>query len=359
MTPFIHQSHDKFSSETVTTTDWSGNKDCSVRLRHFSSSKRDIIFLDLDFHQLNGTQPMLHQGKLFVLLNGSKRYTLTPNVRKPSTYEVRESRSWYDGREEEYVYWDEHMYYEITEDMLREMASAISIEMKVTGASVSKVIEGDEVRLSFIIMAKALYNAIFDNSSYNEELKKEKKRIKEAQIEATVQELAEEGESSLDEVLDDIDDEIYDDEDKEIVLEAKKRLKTDERTLIRREWEELKMKCKKHNDSMGAFVGRGVYWDSTPEKLISSFGDKKITLYKHLNYSIPLFELLLEHMHEYNKAHPKNKIEVDDGAASEKMVGKFINVLKQSKEKIYLGVVIRRILMLLLVFGIVIMIIAL
>ena len=351
MTPFIHQSHDKFSSETVTTTDWSGNKDCSVRLRHFSSSKRDIIFLDLDFHQLNGTQPMLDQGKLFVLLNGSKRYTLTPNVSKPSTYEVRESRSWYDGREEEYVYWDEHMYYEITEDMLREMASAISIEMKVTGASVSKVIEGDEVRLSFIIMAKALYNAIFDNSSYNEELKKEKKRIKEAQIEATVQELAEEGESSLDEVLDDIDSEIYDDEDKEIVLEAKKRLKTDERTLIRREWEEIQDKIRKKHEFY--FDPEDFEKKKSRDERCEKVGYER--MYDMLNDIIPLLETFIQHIKDYNSTHP-NKIKIDDYfdeayfCKIQRTLKKYADKIEPEVEKIRMKRRIKRIIIISIIF---------
>lgn len=353
MTPFIHQSHDKFSSETVTSTDWSGNKDCSVRLRHFSSSKRDIIFLDLDFHQFDGTQPMLHQGKLFVLLNGSKRYTLTPNVRKPSTYEVRESRSWYDGREEEYVYWDEHMYYEITEDMLREMASAISIEMKVTGASVSKVIEGDEVRLSFIIMAKALYNAIFDNSAFLEDFNKEKQRIKEAKIEAELKEMAEKIDD--DEEDNDDDEEDNDEEYMEIRREANKRRGSDERILIKKEWKELEEKCKKHNSYMCSFIGWGVSWDTTEEKFMERFGETSVALYHHLEYAIPLFESLLNHMHEYNVKHPKSKIEID-GGVTESEVRKFVEVLKQCRDRAKrksIGCLILVIFVLILIFCIV------
>lgn len=329
MTPFVHQSHDKFEAATTTVTDYAGKSGSYIRLRQHSSPRGDSLYLDLKHQQRDGAQPLLIEGELILLINGSKRYSLRPKVSKPATYYEDEYVDW-AGNLCERLEWNEYVYYEISEEILREMAYATSIEIKVIGASVSKVLEENKVIPSFLIIAKALYNAIFDNSAFLEDLNKEKQRIKEAKIEAELKEMAEKIDE--DEEDNDEDEEDYDEEYMEIRREANKRRGSDERILIKKEWKELEEKCKKHNSYMCSFIGWGVSWDTTEEKFMERFGETSVALYHHLEYAIPLFESLLNHMHEYNVKHPKSKIEID-GGVTESEVRKFVEVLKQCRDR--------------------------
>ena len=178
---FVHQSYDKFSSKTTTVTSCAGDGNCQVRLRHISSSEGEHILLDLEYRQ-DAPQPMLHQGNLFIVLSGKKRYTLTPHINQPARYTENEYSNW--SGINTIITWYESMYYELTKEMLLDMASATRIEMKVTGASASYVVKekftGEEKEhISFLIMAKALYNAIFDKSAFNEDIEVLIQRIKE------------------------------------------------------------------------------------------------------------------------------------------------------------------------------------
>lgn len=330
MTPFVHQSHDKFEAATTTVTDYAGESGSYIRLRQHSSPRGDSLYLDLEHQQRDGAQPLLIEGELILLINGSKRYSLRPKVSKPATYYEDEYVDW-AGNLCKRLEWNEYVYYEISEEILREMAYATSIEIKVIGASVSKVLEENKVIPSFLIIAKALYNAIFDNSAFLEDLNKEKQRIKEAKIEAELKEMAEKIDDDEEDYDDDEED--YDEEYMEIRREANKRRGSDERILIKKEWKELEEKCKKHNSYMCSFIGWGVSWDTTEEKFMERFGETSVALYNHLEFAIPLFESLLNHMHEYNVKHPKSKIEID-GGVTESEVRKFVEVLKQCRDNL-------------------------
>lgn len=330
MTPFVHQSHDKFEAATTTVTDYAGESGSYIRLRHHSSPQGDTFCVDLNYTQRNDAQPLLIKGELILLLNDSKRYSLRPKVSKPATYYEDEYVDW-AGNLCKRLEWNEYVYYEISEEILREMAYATSIEIKVIGASVSKVLEENKVIPSFFIIAKALYNAIFDNSAFLEDLNKEKQRIKEAKIEAELKEMAEKIDDDEEDY--DEDEEDYDEEYMEIRREAKKRKETDGRILVKREWKELEKKCEQHNSRMGAFVGRGCTWDTKEPKFTEYFGKNPTELYNHLEFSIPLYESLLSHMHEYNLKHPKAKVEIDY-EVTEPEIRKFIAVLKQSRDNL-------------------------
>lgn len=280
MTHFIFLSNDKFSTTNTVWTANTGNNCQLISLRYHSSETGDAILLDLLYKGF-GDQPHIDQGNLFLLINGTKRYSFVPHLNQPAS--ASENFDYFGNK---YISWKESMYYEISEEILREMAYASSVEFKVTGASVNEEIEEDGDRPSFIIIAKALYNAIFDNSAFIEDLENEKQRLEGAKVEAE---------------------------------------------LIEQEWKELEMKCKKHNDSMGAFVGRGVSWDDTTEKFMERFGEASVALYHHLEYAIPLFESLLHHMNEYNSKYPKTKIKID--YVEEEKVRKFVTVLKQCRDR--------------------------
>lgn len=280
MTHFIFQSNDKFSTTNTVRTANAGNICQLISLRYHSSETGDAILLDLQYSG-SGDQPHIDQGNLFLLINGTKRYSFVPHLNQPAS--ASENFDFFGNK---YISWNESMYYEISEEILREMAYAYSVEFKVTGASVAREVKEDGERPSFIIIAKALYNAIFDNSAFIEDLENEKQRLEGAKVEAE---------------------------------------------LIEQEWKELKKKCEQHNSRMGAFVGRGCSWDATTEKFIEKFGEEPGVLYHHLEYAIPLFESLLHHMNEYNSKYPKTKIKID--YVEEEKVRKFVTVLKQSMDK--------------------------
>ena len=260
-----------------------------------------------------------------MLLNGNKRYSLRPKINQPATYYENEYIDWF-GDLRKIVKWREYVYYEISEEILREMAYATSIEIKVTGASVSEVLKEDEETPSFLIIAKALYNVLFDNSVFKEDLKKEKQRIKEVRIEEELKKMAERIDE--DEEGEEDDDEEY----KEIRREAKKRKETDGRIQIKREWKELGEKCEEHNSHMSEFIGCGCSWETTEEEFIESFGKNPTELYNHLEFAIPLYDSLLSHMHEYNLKHPKSKVEIDC-EVTEPEVRKFVAVLKKCLDR--------------------------
>jgi hypothetical protein len=174
MNPFIHQSNDKFSTANTVCTSNAGETGRLISLRYHSSENDDAILLDLLYEGF-GNQPHIDQGNLFLLINGTKRYSFVPHINQPASSREFETFLYHDT----IITWEEYVYYEISKDILREMAYASSVEFKVTGASVNEEIEEDGDRPSFIIIAKALYNAIFDNSAFVEDLKNEKRRLEE------------------------------------------------------------------------------------------------------------------------------------------------------------------------------------
>ena len=232
--------------------------------------------------------------QLFILLNGDKRYSLRPQVVKPSSYRKETHHLDYVGCWDT-VHWTEYMAYELSEDILREMANATSIELKVTGGTVSEVIHEQKNNISFTMMAKALYSAVFDNSMSLEELQKEKMRV-------------------------------------------------DDTRQIQKEWDELKDLCEKNMYDMGAFYGKeDCNFDTSAEEIIRKFGSYKSELYKHLNYCIPLYKKLYSHMHEFNTEFPNENISVEYGEGSEETIGQFIKKLETVRDQVNSSLATKRI----------------
>lgn len=358
MNELVKQSYDKFENVTTTKTVNASNR---IGLRHVSSPVQEATFLDLEFHQVDGPPPHLENGEIILLLNDTKRYSLKPNVSMPPTFSKDEYIDIF-GHLAERIYWDEYIYYEISEELLREMAYATDIKIKLIGASVSMVLQDSPKQPSFKMLAKALYNAIYDSSIFNDEIQKECQRLSEEDIKSKMNKIAretddadfdEEDEEDLevDEYEEDIDENNEDikteasereehrsEKEQQIIKEAEKRLGKEERSKIQEEWKSLRKKCRKNNDSMEHFIGNGCDWDTNVKEFIEEFGQRNNEeLYRHLVFSIPLYERLLEHMHTYNSKHPQNKVSVD--SASEAEVRKFVNVLKRSRDKIYPSIV--------------------
>ncbi len=300
---FVRQNSDKFSGQTLTRT-WSNGP---IRLCHQSSEGGDVIFLYLKYSRLGSPQfggapkqPGLDKGELFILLNGNKRYSLQPHVLQPPSCEKDEQYFNSVGLVVE-ITWTECIAYELSKDILYEMVNATNIELKITGDSVSEVLEEHKDQISFIMMAKALYNAVFDNSMFLEDLQKEQKRV-------------------------------------------------DGASKILKEWDELKDLCEKNRYKMGAFYGKeDCSFDTSAEEIIHKFGDYKAELYKQLNYCIPLYKKLHSHIYEFNTNFPNENISVEHGAGSEETIGQFIKTLEAVRNQVSFSVVTKRILIVTLI----------
>ena len=293
---FVRQKSDKFSGETLTET----LSNSFIRLCHQSSAKGDCIYFYIEYSCngnpkfVNVKQPRLDQGVLFVLLNGNKRYSLRPQVVQSPSYRKEETFLNYVGRCET-IYWTEYMAYELSENILHEMAIATTIELELTGGTVSRVLRANENELSFSIMAKALYNAVFDKSLFLEELQVEQKRVDEARK-------------------------------------------------IQKEWKELETLCEEHNHKMGTIIGKKQCDRYTSvEEIIRKFGDYKSELYKHLNFCIPLYKKLYSHMHEYNIAFPNENISVRYGSYQEEEIRLNIQNLEEVRVQVHSSLVIKRV----------------
>ena len=351
MNSFVHQSHDKFWGATITVTEFSGTKKQKVRLRHQSSSKGDFIYLDLEYEQFNGQQPLLSTGELIILVNNSKRYSLRPQITKPATY--YKSDSYTLGYRETDITWKEYLYYDISEELLHEMVYAKSLEIKVIGASVSSILKEDAIRPSFIILAKALYNACIDNSMFNQDLQLEKKRIKDAIIEHEIEDMAKkiENEEYEDEVEDEDEDEDEDEENKEIRKEIARRKKSDPRILIAREWEEIQDKIRKKHEFY--FNPEDFEEKKSRDERCEKVGYER--MYDMLNDIIPLLETFIQHIKDYNSTHP-NKIKIDDYfdeayfCKIQRTLKKYADKIEPEVEKIRMKRRIKRIIIISIIF---------
>lgn len=364
MNSFIKQTCDKITGEARTETIDIRDKHCKIRLCHNSSSKGDFIFFELEFTR-EGDRPLLEQGQLFVLINGNKRYSLEPHIGMPAACDEVHDFD-YRGNPYSCLKWREYIYYIITEEQLREMANATNIEMKVLGGTVSEVIDDKngvykDSNISFLIMARAIYNAIFDNSIFNDELENEKNRLEEERLNTLAKSSSYEEEEEDEDEDDDDDDDEDDDDEEDKDEESANKIKTGENEKkqnptadaiksIKKEWAVLKKRCQERNDIIGAFIDEEeCTWNTSVDGIIRKFGDDKSELYKHLNFCIPLYESLYTHMHEFNKAHPNTQINID--YCDEKKVKKFLEKLKAVQEKIYPTILRKRILIASLIIG--------
>lgn len=310
MSPYIHRSHDKFEGATITYTDTTRYAFDKVYLSHRSTPNGDSIYLHLEYVVTCGTvygqakKPGLLLGNLILLLNGTKRYSLQPQMRKDAEY----------FEDIAYSSWHEYMDYELTQDMLLNMAYAKKIGIKVSGSTTSSVLKKsgtdyDKEEISLSVLAKSLYNAIFDKSLFVEEIQNEVQRIETAKQQRLQKARAEEP--------------------------------------FKEEIAKLIKQCNSHLGSVGCFLDHGVWVSDNEEKIINRFkgwghDSDYVELHNHFAYAIPLFEALLKHLHEYNSTNENNmKVTIYYSTFTEEKLRDFINLLKSTKKKLY-PIVIKR-----------------
>lgn len=278
MEELVKQSYDKFENKAITQTVCVGNTlYMEVNLHHYSSPKGDVDCIDV-FYKYGGSDSRLIDGELILLINGSARHSIKPNYNVPPT--------WDDG------YWYQDMFYMLPDGLLHEMANASNLEIKVTGGAANLVLE-DNKYPTLLLLSKALYNAVYDSSAFNDEIEKARRNNQE---------------------------------------------RKEKEQQIQKEWNELVEKCKDKSHASSIYLISVLDWNHPRDikKKIEEYGTDKIyakTFYDLLNFAIPLYEKLLTHMHEYNeKYHLYGRIVIDD-TISEKDIREDLNFFIQSRDK--------------------------
>lgn len=181
--------HDKFSEKTTTKTipfSWGG---VDFIFQHVSEQGGENLCIEVH-HSREHDLLHLEAGELIININSTKNIKLKP-IKELYTnkYEIVISK------------WEETAFYKITKEQLVLICKAKSIEYCLKGSHASKqcadydedgesrvsmhgdvIINGEEYYASIDNSkiqygAKALYNAIYDNTAYNRELQKIKKDI--------------------------------------------------------------------------------------------------------------------------------------------------------------------------------------
>jgi len=199
MSKLISRKHDKFSEATETSTkefSWGNGMFPQFSFQHISKQEGEILSLELlnVEHGPNYVDEDLNlymyldYGELILNINHTKNIVL-----KPIDVNRTRTRRTYIG---DYHYdYEEIASYSLTKEQLQMLCSAESIEYKLSGNNSSIVYEEQpgikndylgktyfpniaiRMNFAFQLYAKALYNAVYDNSAYIRELKEVDKKI--------------------------------------------------------------------------------------------------------------------------------------------------------------------------------------
>ncbi len=160
---FVEIINDKFKNKTTTKMKTkfclkdSGliDKDSFViGLRHVSMPAGDILVLDINYD--GDDWFFLRQGELIININNVENMVLKPKESYTDTY-----TSYHD------VHCVESDYYELTQEQLKRICEANTIDVKITGRDHFEVFHVNK----FIIYARQFYNAVYDSNAYQESLK--------------------------------------------------------------------------------------------------------------------------------------------------------------------------------------------
>ncbi len=160
---FVEIINDKFKNKTTTKMKTkfclknSGliDKDSFViGLRHVSMPAGDILVLDINYD--GDDWFFLRQGELIININNVENMVLKPKESYTDTY-----TSYHD------VHCVESDYYELTQEQLKRICEANTIDIKISGAQEEKIFQAN----LFIMYAQRFYNAFYDNNAYQDSLK--------------------------------------------------------------------------------------------------------------------------------------------------------------------------------------------
>lgn len=214
MSKLISREHDKFSGITKTTTkefSWGG---AEFSLHHVSNIDGESLSLNVhcshngpDFNDQDLNLYMyLDFGELILNINHTKNIVLKP-------IDAQRTRRLFRCIDIYHYIYEEIASYSLTKEQLQMLCSAESIEYKLTGNGSPIVCEEQPERkddnlgmtyfpniaiwlnFPFQLYAKALYNAIYDQSAYIQELKAADRKVSQKEAEAQAEAQAEEKEA--------------------------------------------------------------------------------------------------------------------------------------------------------------------
>lgn len=122
----------------------------SLRLRHIKTPETDSIFID--YHYKANDWMSLIDGTMFLNLDGVYNLELKPHE---SFTDIRNG-----------VRCNELGFYKISQDDLKKICDANTIDLKVSGASSNIEVKGKGL-LKFQFMCRSFYSALYDDNSYD------------------------------------------------------------------------------------------------------------------------------------------------------------------------------------------------
>ena len=151
--------YDKFENKTTTKmknpVSFGGfGSSFKLMLRHVSMPAGDILVLDINYD--GDDWFFLRQGELIININNVENMVLRPKESYTDTY-----TSYHD------VHCVESDYYELTQEQLKRICDANTIDFKISGAQEAKIFQAN----LFIMYAQRFYNAVYDNNAYQDSLK--------------------------------------------------------------------------------------------------------------------------------------------------------------------------------------------
>ena len=148
--------YDKFENKTTTKMKYSFSLGPSfkLKLRHVSMPAGDILVLDINYD--GDDWFFLRQGEVIININNVENIVLKPNESYTDTY-----TSYHD------VHCVESDYYELTQEQLKRICDANTIDIKISGAQEAKIFQAALLRLH----AQRFYNAVYDSNAYPESFK--------------------------------------------------------------------------------------------------------------------------------------------------------------------------------------------
>ena len=183
MSELLEKEHDEFLNKTTITSKSIHDGNFEVSFRHICTPDTEKLMIDVIWKSSTkyGGQsfyPELERGLMVIRLNDSKNISLQPN--KSECDNVRE-------RDYEGYLFERHFesnYYEISQDILKEIGEASSMKIKIVGGKVDEVIEDeDKYWGSLRRIARVLYSNIYDADYFKKQISEdeinEKREIEE------------------------------------------------------------------------------------------------------------------------------------------------------------------------------------
>ena len=156
------QTHDKFANKTTTCTCIIRSEDYyDIRFRHVSTPNLDVIVLDCNITTF--ADQSLY-GEIIIRINNLKNYRLSSH----ENYNTRPGE-------------EDSVYYDISRELLKEVADASSVELKIIGINIHTIFEPKKSGYQPAIqsLAQALYDTIYNSQEYEQNVHQEIRNIED------------------------------------------------------------------------------------------------------------------------------------------------------------------------------------